>query len=277
MRRLLAALVIGVAGTSGGAQAATAPADPIVGTWSYGGGTVSVRQTGSTFEGIVGSPIRFTQCLHDRGERMWTIVRTPRGYAGRQFSFGAGIGCSSRIWVSANWKLERGALRFWVAERSSVWPQRCGGETLCCSLARRSGAKPPQAVAQGSFRFALRGVPVSAAGLGESYDSTVAGGQGTLTAAGVAKGAARVFHVQSTGPGELTELELAGPSMRTDSTLVLPLAVRSSTVEGCAAGDSGTLTLVNGPVDEAVIRVCGRTSRYRDGGGNNVRVSFTRP
>jgi hypothetical protein len=290
MRRLLAALVIGLAATFGGAQAASAPADPIVGTWSYGGGTVAVRQTGSTFEGIVRSPIRFTQCTHKAGERMWTIVRTARGYAGRQFSWGAGIGCRNRIWVSANWKLERGGLHFWVAERSSIWPQRCGVETLCFRLARRAGPAPapstsepgapapaPPPTGPVSFRFTVEGKPLSTAGLGDNYDTTVADGRGSVTAAGAAKGTSLVFHVHKTGDGELIELDVTGVRQRAASKLTLELSVRSATVHGCAAGSRGTLTLVDGPPDEVTIAVCGRSSRYRNAGVDNVRVTFTRP
>ena len=183
--------------------------------------------------------------------------------------------------MSANWKVESGALHFWVANRSSIWPQRCGVETLCFSLARRSGAKPPQGsqapAAKGAFRFTVRGVPVSRAGLGSAYETTVAQGSGSLTASGAAKGTSRVFHLQRTGPGELTELRVTGSKQRTASRLVLDLAVRSSTVAGCSAGDRGTLTLVNGPVNEVTIAACGRTSRYRAGDDNSIRVSFTRP
>jgi hypothetical protein len=281
MRRLLAALVIGIAATFGGAQAATAPADPIVGVWSYGGGTVAVRQTGSTFEGIVRSPIRFTQCVHHAGERMWTIVKTRQGYAGRQFSFGAGIGCKGRIWVSANWRLEQGRLRFFVASRSSIWPQRCGVETLCFTLARRAGAPPSSTIAPPSglvsFRFTVAGRPVSAAGLGSDYDTTVAEGRGAVTAAGAATGRSVVFNVQRTSAGELTELAVTGSKRRTATRLVLDLSVRSSTVAGCAAGAAGTLTLVNGSADEVIVAACGRTSRYRNGGATSVRVTLTRP
>lgn len=279
MTRLLAALVIGLAATFGGAQAATPPADPIVGVWSFGGGTVAVRRTGSTFEGIVRSPIRFTQCVHYAGERMWTIVRTSRGYAGRQFSFGAGIGCKGRIWVSANWEIERDGLRFLVAERSSIWPQRCGVETLCFTLARRSTA-PVASSSPGSdsvsFRFALQGKPVSAAGLGSGYETTAAEARGSVTAAGVATGTARVFHVQRTTAGELTELNVTGSRQRTASSLVLDLSVRSSTVSRCAVGARGTLTLVNGAVDDVALSVCGRSSRWRSGGDTKVRVTLAR-
>lgn len=293
MRRRLATLVtgvtaIGVAALFGGAQAATAPAaDPIVGTWSYGGGSVSVRQTGSTFEGIVGSPVRFTECVHNRGERMWTIVKTARGYAGRQFSWGAGIGCRNRIWVSANWKLERGGLRFWVAERSSIWPQRCGVETLCFSLARRGSAPPPSTAGPSdeptpaapgpvSFRFAVEGEPLSTAGLGSIYETTVADGRGSVTAAGAAKGTSLVFHVHKTGDGELIELDVTGLRQRAGSKLVLELSVRSSTAPGCRAGSRGTLTLLDGAADEVTVAVCGRSSRYRAGGDDTVRVTLTR-
>ncbi len=280
MRRLLAAVVLGLAATFGGAQAATAPSDPIVGTWSYGGGTVTVRRTGSAFEGIVGRPVRFTQCIHDAGERMWSIVKTPEGYAGRQFSFGAGIGCRGRIWVSANWKLDRGALRFWVATRSSIWPQRCGVETLCFSLERR-GATPPASSSPSSegvsFRFAVQGKPVSTAGLGSGYETTVAQGRGSVAPSGATTGNSLLFHVHKTGDGELTELAVTGSRQRSASRLVLDLSVSSSTVEGCAVGSRGTLTLVNGAADEAIVAVCGRSSRYRSGGATSVRVTFTRP
>lgn len=288
MRRLIVALVIALAATLGGAQAATTPSDPIVGVWSFGGGTVAVRQTGSTFEGIVRSPIRFTQCVHYAGERMWTIVRTSRGYAGRQFSFGAGIGCKGRIWVSANWKVERAGLRFLVAERSSIWPQRCGVETLCFTLARRStvpapGSSPgseatsPVPAGPVSFRFTLEGEPISAAGLGSGYETTVADGRGSVTAAGAATGSSVVFHVHRTGDGELIELDVTGSRQPTTSKLVLDLSVRSSTVASCAAGARGTLTLVDGSADEVALSVCGRSSRWRAGGDTKVRVSLTRP
>jgi hypothetical protein len=83
--------------------------------------------------------------------------------------------------------------------------------------------------------------------------------------------------VQRTGNGELTELTVTGSRERSASRLLLDLAVRSSTLAGCADGARGTLTLVNGAVDEAIVAVCGRSSRFRNGDGTAVRVSFARP
>jgi len=90
-------------------------------------------------------------------------------------------------------------------------------------------------------------------------------------------GAPRSSSTCETGDGELIELDVTGTTQRTASKLSLALSVRSSTVAGCAVGSRGTLTLVNGPVDEVVVGVCGRSSRYRAGGDNNVRVTLTRP
>lgn len=93
----------------------------------------------------------------------------------------------------------------------------------------------------------------------------MAEGRGAVTAAGAATGRSVVFNVQRTSAGELTELAVTGSKRRTATRLVLDLSVRSSTPAGCAAGAAGTLTLLNGSVDELIVAA------------TSVRVTLTRP
>lgn len=258
--------LVGAAGAPGAAERT----DPIVGTWSYGGGAVTVRPAGKIYEGIVVRDVRFLECLHRSGERMWTIVRTRSGYAGRQFSFGAGIGCGKRIWVSANWRVADHSLRFWVARRSSQWPRACGEQTDCFRLTR--AVAPRRAAGPARWRIAIHvnGRPDRGRGtLPAGYESSTATGTGSFAleqgrVAGLS-GAVSLVH----RPGERTMVRIGGALKfaRYGTSRVLRVAVSVvSSTGSCAAGSKGSVWLEDSPVaDVFAVSLCGKRLEFQDG------------
>ena len=58
--------------------ASTASADPIEGVWSFNGGRVAIKADGDgTLSGIVVSPTKFDECVHEVGEEVWSQI-TPQ-------------------------------------------------------------------------------------------------------------------------------------------------------------------------------------------------------
>lgn len=74
----LGALVIAVVALAIADVAPAGAASEIEGVWSFNGGEVAIKPVGvSKYEGIVVAPTRFTECIHQAGEHMWTEI-TPR-------------------------------------------------------------------------------------------------------------------------------------------------------------------------------------------------------
>lgn len=284
MGRLVALAGLGVVFLVG-SMASASPTDPIVGTWSYGGGAIAISPAGTSFEGVVVRDIRFLECVHRTGERMWTIVRIRRGYAGRQFSFGAGIGCRNRIWVSANWRVAEDSLRSWVARRSSQWPSACGEQTDCFRFTRVGS--PPQEVelpqsTQREVVVSFAGTPVRGAGsLGSEYTRSTGGGRIVVTSSGgktTVSGSLLLIHTVGS-EGHLTVL--VARSVRFSRSVRFPAAERAvvtvtvgrSTAPQCEARSAGTLTLLDGKPDLVGVAACGWSLEYRDGAPENSAVS----
>ncbi len=262
-----------------GAPGAAERADPIVGTWSYGGGAVTIRPAGTIFEGVVVRDIRFLECVHRAGERMWTIVPTRSGYAGRQFSFGAGIGCRNRIWVSANWRVADDSLRFWAARRSSQWPRTCGEQTDCFRFTRVG--RPPQEVelppsTQREVVVSFAGTPVRGAGsLGSEYVRSTAGGRIVATSSGgksSVSGSLLLIHTIG-NEGHLSVLIARSVRFPAAGRAVVTVTVVRSTSPQCKAGSAGTLILRDGKPDLVGVAACGWSLEYRDGAPESSAVS----
>ena len=269
-----------------GAPGAAERPDQIVGTWNYGGGAVTIRPAGTIFEGVVVRDIRFLECVHRAGERMWTIVRTRGGYAGRQFSFGAGIGCRNRIWVSANWRVADDELRFWAARRSGQWPRDCGEQTDCFQFTRvgfpRVGLSPdvgPPPSTQREVVVSFAGTPVTGAGsLGSEYTRSTGGGRIVATSSGgqtTVSGSLLLIHTIGS-EGHLSVLVARSVRFPAAGRAVVTVTVERSTSPQCEAGSVGTLVFRDGEPDLIGVAACGWSLEYRDGTpeGSAVSVHF---
>lgn len=279
MRRVFVAVALSSLALVGAPGAADRP-DPIVGTWSYGGGAVAVRQAGPIFEGVVVRDIRFLECLHRAGERMWTIVRTRSGYAGRQFSFGVGVGCGNRIWVGANWQVSGDALRFWVARRSGQWPRLCGSQTDCFRFTHvgvpREAEQPPPST-QREVVVSFGGTPVSGAGsLGSNYVRSTGGGRIVATTSdGETSVSGSLLLIHTIGnEGHLTVLTATSVQFAAAARAVVKVTVERSTSPECETGSAGKLILRHGEPDLVGVAACGWSLEYRDGEGSVVSVRF---
>lgn len=266
------------------APSAAERADPIVGMWSYARGAVAIRPAGTIFEGVVVRDLRFLQCTHRAGERMWTIVRTRSGYAGRQLSFGAGIGCRNRIWISANWQISGDSLRVWAARRSSQWPRRCGAQTDCFTLARVGPVpRPPEpAPERWSLSLDLTGPPEWGEwGLAASYQASTATAAGSFTlnqgrVAGLA-GTLTVTHDNSGESDTSMKLRIKGArgfEREGNSRLLRALVSVVSSNGTCGEGETGKVWLKDAPGgDVFAIRVCDERLQFRNG-ANGAKVEI---
>lgn len=202
-------------------------ADPIVGTWRFGAGTVQVSQRGNALVGRVVAPMRLAVCPHGSGESMWRLAASGRNYyRGTHLSFDDRFpGCGDRVKLAASWSLlPGGRLVLRVAELTGHSPGACGSfETLCFTLTRAGSAA------------SVPGIGLRLAGLG---GETL---RGTTTAGLVLERG-----------GDRTSLEVTGVRTQAGDT-VLMLAVARSTAVACAAGSTGTLRLSG---HAAVVDIC---------------------
>ncbi len=105
MLRSLLGLGFAVAALAGGAP--TSASDPIVGLWSYRGGTLTVAAADGGFTGTVVKPLAFSaSCTHPAGERMWTITPGADGYAGTHRFLKADSACSLGGVGKATWAID---------------------------------------------------------------------------------------------------------------------------------------------------------------------------
>lgn len=232
MRVVLAAAFVAGALLTG--QAAAEPADPIVGTWRFGSGTVQVVERGSGFVGRVVTPIRLAVCPHAAGELMWRLEsRGSNYYRGTHRSFDDGKpGCGDRVQLAASWSLvtpNRIVLR--VAELTGHSPGACGSfETLCFTLTRSGSAA---------------GVPAVTVKLNGVGGETVRGSsaRGLVLARG----------------GDTTKLDVV-QVRREGADTVFSLRVARSSAAACPAGSTGTLRIAG---YAATIVVCHQRTELR--------------
>jgi hypothetical protein len=275
----------------GSAQARTL-ADPIVGTWSFAHGTVRVTAAGSGFVGMVTQPLVFEgpapgpngagdgDCVHPAGEQIWSkIVLTP-GYSFRRYSGdavtrnGTGPGsCGPSADPGIYFRLSahsggRQELQFCAVETQN-FP---GG---CASAFGPAKPKKKPAGPAGRVQFFSNftiGTSHGGPDLGPGYKSTYVEGDLTFKGAEVTgqKGEFLVGYeyendktldVHLEALGVVGKPDLSGPV----KSVVFRIAVHSSQLPGCTAGQRGTLSLAdNGPKghDMMTLTLCGRTRSY---------------
>ncbi len=124
-------MVIGVLAALAAAPSAAGAADPIEGTWFFGGGQVLVQPTGpSTFKGTVVVATTFDECAHPVGERMWDITKSGTTYSGTHDGRQSGT-CETDFDQQATWSVRVEEGRF-ILDFCTGWG---------CSALQR--AKPP--------------------------------------------------------------------------------------------------------------------------------------
>lgn len=234
----------------------SATGDPLVGQWRYGDGTVRVVRHGNgSFTGTVVAPLRFAACTHPAGEPMWRLWGGNGRYSGRQLSFGARPGCGLRLPLAASIRVDGRALELRVARRQGVSPGACGGLTDCFRLTRIGPAPAapaaPPAEDPGSFEIALSGRPSSGAPADPAYTGSSGGGWLGLDGTGNLL----LFDSYRIGSREL-ELDVRKLVGAAGRSATAEVAVRRSTVPGCARGATGVLRVRAEP-DRVDLLVCG--------------------
>jgi hypothetical protein len=278
MRRWLALLPLLALGLLGSAQARTLAA-PIVGTWNFAHGTVKVTAAGNGFVGTVTQPALFRKdqtCPHPVGEQIWKIQGKEDGghpagehfYGGTALTFG-GIPCSVGAPLGASFK---------VLEHRGGRPEIlfCSYETLPSEgypdgCAHGFGPPAPRTGGRASFAFAgIPGISQSGPTLGPGYRFTSATGDVAFKGTKATVRAAIVFSYHySNGPTRKVGIRVVGVTAKPDLTgsvksVVFRIAVHSSELPGCTAGQRGTLRLSDAGVgdDGIILTICGRTRSY---------------
>lgn len=278
MKRLLALTAAVLAFAPAAAPSATS--DPLVGSWRYGDGTVRVvRHANGSFTGTVTSSLRFAACPHPAGEPMWRLWGKEGRYSGRQLSFGPWAGCGLRVPLAASVRVDGRVLELRVARRQGLRPGACGASTDCFRLSRIGAAPAPGAPAAAdpqpkptiSFDLAANGAPSSGRPQDASYSSSSGAGRIVLDGTG-----SFLFFDTYSNRSEIVAVRVESLASTTPTRVVARVSVSRSTVPGCDAGATGTLTAEDG-ADRIALAVCGRARTWTDTAAVTIRSNVPRP
>lgn len=141
------ATVASLALMAGGAGAAA----PIEGTWNFGDGQVLVTPNrDGGFNGVVSKAIKFADCDHPKGQRMWRLNGSGTAYTGTHVWYDAAPACEPAPGGPSRWDIldqsaDHYSLRFCTTRPNRAAPEiNADGTakpgTVCMILTR---AKPP--------------------------------------------------------------------------------------------------------------------------------------
>lgn len=138
-------------------------AEPVEGTWNFGGGEVLVKPTGpGTFEGTVVKQTQFSTCPHLAGERMWKLSGSGANYTGTH-NYLSNDDCSIQETPGqASWRIistdpSRLQLEHCSSPPGEGEPTPENPETRCHTLDRLRPPEPP--VTPAVEREVLRDLP----------------------------------------------------------------------------------------------------------------------
>ena len=118
LTRLVIPIVLAgaVASGAGPAGAAKAP-DPLLGSWSLGGGKLNVSKSGSAFRGVASTPVKLGTCTFAPGTQVLRVTRFVRSsYGGTHTGDPTASPCGAsttgvaNIWLYKKGTSQRGTL-----------------------------------------------------------------------------------------------------------------------------------------------------------------------
>jgi hypothetical protein len=187
-RQLPVALLVAAAAAAA-APAAALATEPIEGTWTYGDGRVLVERVGpAEYVGTVVKRVRFTNCDHPVGEKMWSLGGSGSSYRGTHVWYGASPKCDIDPGGRSTWRItdqdpKTFALRFCTAPPGQGAPQtRPDGtaiEPTYCMTLRRTKPPAPSEVECSGGACVVATSPPPRSPQGGSQDAPPSGGDGS--------------------------------------------------------------------------------------------------